>query len=166
VESKLEILTIQIQVRKFNSLIISTVYRPKFDISLNDTLALENYFRELMSRKHKFFACGDCNIHFNKKHDAGVKRFLPLLKRLDLEELIQKPTRNNAHLDLIITNDKSTELTADTVHGLSDHMGIFVTKHIPSKASVDFITVFGSKLLANCCKSMYAIISAFSIQKR
>jgi hypothetical protein len=159
-ESKLEILTIQIQVRKFKSLIVSTVYRPKFDISLNDTLALENFFRELISRKHKFFACGGNNIHFNKKHDAGVKRFLSLLKRLDLEELVQKPTRNNAHLDLIITNDKSTELTADTVHGLSDHMGVFVMKRISTPKSLRKVITFRNYKQIDLCNFAQKVISS------
>jgi hypothetical protein len=158
-ESKLEILTIQIQVRKYKSLLISTVYRPKFQVSNNDILTLEHFFRELSSCKHTFFACGDFNIHIEKKHDNSTKKFLSLLSRLDLCEIINKPTRNATHLDLIITNDKSHSLQTDTFHGLSDHEGIFVQKSLSTIKPDRKTITFRNYRHINLCEFAQAVIS-------
>jgi hypothetical protein len=93
-----------------------------------DVKSLEHVFNFLGSHNLDFYACGDFNIHMENNTKAEIVRFNRLLSRLSLKEHINMPTRGNAQLDLIISNDlgnlhSQTELLART-----DHLGVFIVR--------------------------------------
>jgi hypothetical protein len=127
-DSKLEIICAKFQCDKYKSVVVSSVYRPKFNLSFVDVKSLEHVFNFLGSHNLDFYACGDFNIHMENNTKAEIVRFNRLLSRLSLKEHINMPTRGNAHLDLIISNDlrnlhSQTELLART-----DHLGVFIVR--------------------------------------
>jgi hypothetical protein len=125
-ESKIEILTVQFQLSKFKSIVVSSIYRPKFNLSYYDLQSLENVFNFLGTFNLKFYACGDFNIHVEDFNKLEIKRFNSLLKRLCLKEHVQKPTRGKARLDLIVSNDLCDLLSNVHTVPQTDHLATYV----------------------------------------
>jgi hypothetical protein len=127
-ESKLEIICAKFQYDKYKSVVVSSVYRPKFNLSFVDVKSLEHVFNFLGSHNLDFYACKDFNIHMENNTKVEIVRFNRLLSRLSLNEHINMPTRGNVQIDLIIYNDlgnlhSQTELLART-----DHLGVFIVR--------------------------------------
>jgi len=104
-QGKIESISIKVQIENRKSFIVCSLYRPKFSISLSDLEIFENYFEELHSNRYPFYICGDFNIHLEETDKPLIRKFNSLLNKFNLVELVQKPTRGNARLDLIITNN-------------------------------------------------------------
>jgi hypothetical protein len=135
VESNLvntEVLSIKIQVLEFKSILVTCLYRAKFNLSYNDTRQLEYFLNELDSTGLTFYCCGDYNIHLEEETKPEVIRFNNMLARHSFKELINAPTRGPARLDLIITNDSCID-NIDTLvlsHSISDHDSVIITKQL------------------------------------
>jgi len=129
-QGNIESITILAQIGCFKSIVISCVYRPKFSVSLEDLELLEDYFTELSVLRHRFYSCGDFNIHLEKTNLTFVKKFNSILNKLNLTELIQNPTRGDARLDLIITNDQIPILSSEVIQPIipTDHEATLITK--------------------------------------
>jgi hypothetical protein len=70
----------------------------------------------------KYVVCGDFNIHLEKIDDKAVKKFMGMLKRHGLSELVKDNTRDGAHLDLVITNFEAQNAVTRTTPPIeSDH---------------------------------------------
>jgi len=104
-QGKIESISVKAQIGNRKSFIVCSLYRPKFSLSLADLEILENYFEELHNYRYPFYVCGDFNIHLEDTDKTFTRKFNSLLTKFNLVELIQKPTRGNARLDLIITNN-------------------------------------------------------------
>jgi len=131
-QGKVESLTLQIQLNKVKSFVVSCVYRPKFSLSTNDLDLLEEYFSELCNLKYSFYSCGDFNIHLEDTSKSHIRKFNSLMTKLDLTELIQKPSRGKARLDLIITNTPSHCLSSYIYPPIltTDHEAVFIVKQM------------------------------------
>jgi hypothetical protein len=126
--SNLESITLQVQVRKLKSILITCLYRPKFTLSCRDVGELEKVFVELDQSNRIFCCLGDFNIHLEKSDRPEIIRFNHMLSRNCLSELIQEPTRMNARLDLAITNNLIVQGIKSTVvqEAISDHNAIMI----------------------------------------
>ena len=133
IESKIEILTIKLQIRKLKSIVISCIYRPKFNVSKSDLCELENIFNALIECRLKFYACGDYNLHLEDFGNSQIKKFNSLLNRLYLKELINAPTRGTAQLDLIVSNDLELVTDSSVICSMSDHDAIFIIRRSKPK---------------------------------
>ena len=115
---------ISVQVNKFKSIIVGSVYKhPK--ASRECSIYIENKLRKFANKNKNLYALGDFNEDQLKKN-----AFKELLKRLKLHQIIDKPTRitheTGSLLDLIITNNKGSVLDSEVSLSPcpSDHMMI------------------------------------------
>lgn len=130
-ESKIELLSCKFQVGMRKSFIVSVLYRPKFNLTKNDIDCFDSIIFEHVQYKCKFYICGDYNIHLENIKLPNIKNFNKLLYRHNLRELVQNPTRQGARLDLIVTNDNDTHISAMTCQPLiSDHDATLINKPI------------------------------------
>ena len=127
--NRFESLTLQIQFNKCKSIIVCSLYRPHFYLTADDYDFWDNLFSDLLKLHKPFYIMGDFNIHFESV-SKELTKFLTLLKRYSLNILINQPTRNDATLDNIITNDCSTNIALFGTYDahLSDHKACFVTR--------------------------------------
>jgi len=143
-QGNLESLTVLAQIGKYQSIVISCIYRPKFSLSLDDLESLEDYFTELSGLRYRFYSCGDFNIHLENENLTTVKKFNSILNKLNLSELIQKPTRGAARLDLIISNDPNPILSSHVIPPIisTDHEATLIIKNLkpqkPKKSAFKF----------------------------
>lgn len=128
-DSKIEILTVKVQVSKRKSFLISCLYRPKFVLTINDIDKLESIFLAHMKTNLTFYICGDFNIHLEQAQKSHIRKFNQVLDRHDLIELVQTSTRGKARLDLIISNDKKfvTRTMVEQPH-ISDHESTIIDR--------------------------------------
>jgi hypothetical protein len=119
---------------------VSCIYRPKFVLTESDIDLFDDFFKEMLSFNKIFFAAGDFNIHLENTTDRMIKKFNSLLHRHNVRELIQQPTRNNARLDIILTNDENTSIQSFITHPISDHQGTYITRplKIPKRKKTQF----------------------------
>jgi len=100
--NNLELISIKVQSSYFKSFIISCVYRhplyTKQTLS-NDLESLDYVYKDFLSSNLNFLSLGDFNLR-----DHHIKPLLDNLDQLNLEQLIDKPTRQQNKLDLMITN--------------------------------------------------------------
>jgi hypothetical protein len=127
-ESKLEVISAKFQCDKYKSIVVSSVYRPKFNLSCADIKSLEHVFNFLVSHNLDFYACGDFNVHMEYNTKAEIVRFNRLLSRLSLKEHVKMPTRGNAQIDLIIANDLSNLHSQTELLPRSDHLSVFIVR--------------------------------------
>ncbi len=84
--------------RGFSSLIVAVIYHPHWTTGENDYMR-EHLFQSLVRAKSTYLNCaiiiaGD----FNRLNTSTIK------KHFRLKQIVKKPTRKNAILDLILTN--------------------------------------------------------------
>jgi len=120
--SNLEIVATKIKDKNLKAFIICCLYRPpNYTVSTikNDISCIDQLICELISTNRQFVICGD----FNLKHDWCYNLLQTLLKKYKLSQLINLPTRKDAILDLILTNDPAlcTQTEVSDPH-VSDHM--------------------------------------------
>jgi len=134
--TKLEILATTIQLSKHKSFVVASIYRPKFDFTTNDADNLNTIFNHFISTKKDFYACGDFNVHLERSNDNQTKRLTSLLTRLKLTEHIQQKTREDANLDLIVSND-NRNLQSDTFYVIrTDHRGTIVQRPLKKTLNI------------------------------
>jgi Mg2+ and Co2+ transporter CorA len=115
-------MTIQVQVRKFKSFLVTCLYRPRFTLSYRGVRELEKLFVELDRSNLIFYCLGDFDIHLEKKDSPEIVRFNQIMSRNCLLELKQQPTRINACLDLAVKSDENAYgFKSQVVRELSDH---------------------------------------------
>jgi hypothetical protein len=159
-----EVLSLKVQVRKFKSILITCLYRAKFNLSYSDNRKLEVLFSELESTGLTFYACGDYNIHLEQSTNPGVVRFNNMLHRHSLTELIQAPTRGRARLDLIITNDAGIDNIQSTVLSsfISDHESILIVKPLKVNSKPPVKVSFRDFKNVNWEEFGHSVISTFN----
>lgn len=144
VDSKIEILCCKFQITKRKSFIVTSLYRPKFTLASLDIETIDHIFHQHIQTQLHFYICGDYNIHSERKSDPSVTKFHNILKRLNLVELVTAPTRGASQIDLIITNDISTDHKTTVLHPhLSDHAAPVISKNFerlvrPKKKIITF----------------------------
>jgi hypothetical protein len=127
-DSRLEIVSVKCQFSKLKTFIVSSIYRPKFNLTHSDLESLENLLTFLNSHELDFYACGDFNVHLEDNTRSEILRFNRLLKRLNLKEHIMKPTRGTARLDLIISNDNRDLESNVEIIGRTDHLATYIVR--------------------------------------
>jgi len=87
-----------------------------------------------------FYLCGDFNIHFENQTDTIVKSFYKMLERNNVTAEICEPTREDAILDNIITNDSENISEKGVIHSyLSDHNACFIVKNCKKLKKIAYL---------------------------
>jgi hypothetical protein len=109
-------------------LYVQSICHPDFSLSYGDIKSLETVFNFLGNFNLDYYACGDFNIHMEHNTKSVIVRFNRLLSRLNLKEHVNMPTRGDAHLDLITSNDCRTLHSQTEVLASSDHLSTFIVR--------------------------------------
>jgi hypothetical protein len=84
----------------------------------DDNRALSDFLCSLRELNLSFYVLGDFNLR-----DQYISPLLTTLKRMNLNQLIDVPTRNDKLLDLIIVNDFSKVMNVNVYDAsIADHM--------------------------------------------
>ena len=132
IDNMLECVTIEIEIGKNKSIIISCIYRTPGSCidSFNDKII--NMYDKKIDKK-MIFVCGDFNIDLLKSHDHGkTKFFIDTLYSLGLFPTILKPTRITTDSATLIDNIFTNTIENKIISGLllndiSDHLPVFTT---------------------------------------
>ena len=110
--------------RGYSNIIIGVIYHPPSD---NDALIRDHLFSSLTTIESKYPNCG-----ILLAGDFNRLNINSLLRQFRLKQLVKVPTRNNATLDLLLTNlHEHYELSqAFPPFGLSDHNTIVFTPKV------------------------------------
>jgi hypothetical protein len=143
VEAKAEEIWVKINIVGNRDLYICSHYRP----NISDKTSIPNFkdsLTRLGNHKAHIFIGGDFNLpdwdwvkdRLKPKAKEATKHrdFVELLHEFNLIQLVQKPTRLNNILDLMITNNPSIVNRTEILPGISDHDAVFCEIDInPSK---------------------------------
>jgi len=125
----IECLTLSIE-RYFRSIIVCLIYRPKFTLTNDDMQFFKRLLTELNSYKKIFHLIGDFNIHFEDTQNTQVQKFKAMIDRNNVHILTTKPTRNNALLDCILSNDRTKTREEGVINPqLLDHACCYVKRN-------------------------------------
>ena len=121
----IEDIWIKVQVKKMESIIVGALYKNKTNIGHAYTEKALQYFSTM---KKKMYLFGDLNE--NQIEEANGKKInsklKSILKRLNLHQIIDEPTRitesTKTIIDLIITNDKNSVLSKEVKPSIADHL--------------------------------------------
>ncbi|CAL8098753.1 unnamed protein product [Orchesella dallaii] len=128
--SKVEAVVSRMNAENHKAYIVAAVYRPPCytsDQIKEDIEALNIIMNELSDTKKPYFILGD----FNMGRDNAYFQLKYLCKRYNAKQLITKPTRGKAILDLLITNSpKLCKNTTVIDSYISDHNAILTTLNL------------------------------------
>ena len=139
-----EILWAKITIAGCKALHICAYYRP----DLNDEIAIDNFelsLNKLKTAHQHIIIGGDFNfpgwdwqnscLKENCQNPSLHNRFGSILDDFGLTQIINKPTRGDNILDLIITNNPSLVNRTEIIPGISDHDGCYVEVNIQPKTN-------------------------------
>lgn len=110
------------QLRGFSSVIVAVVHHPHWTTADNDTMR-EHLFQSLLLAESRYPNCTLILARdFNRLDVKSIRR------HLRLKQMVKKPTRKDAILDLVLTNlhDLYEEPQHFPPFGLSDHQTVTV----------------------------------------
>ena len=131
IEDVLEIVTIEICVKKEKNIIMSCIYRApstNLDKFINH---LEILLNNLSVTKKEIYVCGDYNVDLFKYRDhKATQEFVDMMFSKGLRPLITKPSRitqsSATLIDNIFTNDLCNDISSGLlINDISDHLPVF-----------------------------------------
>jgi len=119
--SKIECLCVKFQLNYNRSFLVCSLYRPKFNLTVEDIDEMELLIEEQQKKNTWWCVCGDLNIHFEQSN-ALITKFRKMLSRTNATLITTGPTRGEAELDVFITmNDTNISNSVVLDPKLSDH---------------------------------------------
>ena len=126
----IETLSVSIQLSYFKSIVVTSLYRPKFTLNTNDINSREAILTKQLAMNKPFYLCGDYNIHFENKSNPIIMKFLNMLDVLNVSASIQEPTRQTSTIDNILTNDCDSITFKGILNPeISDHNACFIVRN-------------------------------------
>ena len=131
--SESEMLWHQIELKGRSSILLGTVYKPKH----NDAVTVDNLQNVLTKINHKLpnnniIVCGDfnqpnvdwnnlCTIPSTWACSKTANKLINVTVENGLDQVVDKPTRGNNILDLVLTNNTNVIRKIEVEPGLGDH---------------------------------------------
>ena len=126
-----DIMWVYVKARK--SFWLGTVYRPHYSDLINEDREesiLEKNIRKVTEKSNHIILVGDLNIDIRDKENPESSTLRDICKPYGLKQYIKKTTRFNKNgkstiIDHIWATKEADIVKSGTVHGISDHLGIY-----------------------------------------
>ena len=129
-----EILWVQIKVKE--SFMLGVIYRSEYTDVIKESEGeskIEENIRKATEISNHLIITGDFNIDMSNKEDKDTQTLTNIYHSFGLQQYINKPTRIDRRFDratiidhIWASKDQNMIKQAGTLHGISDHMGVYV----------------------------------------
>ena len=129
-----EILWVQIKVKE--SFMLGVIYRSEYTDVIKESEGeskIEENIRKATEISNHLIITGDFNIDMSNKEDKDTQTLTNIYHSFGLQQYIKKPTRIDKRYNkptiidhIWASKDENMISQAGTIHGISDHMGIYM----------------------------------------